>query len=349
MVSIKGMPPYLRESAYVYIMWIHFSVFLMAKKKTSLPAVQKPVIMAALFLVMLVALAFVLQSYPGGDEPLPDQEMEVRSGDQVATVTILPNDGDETGETMEAPAMTDKAMEQTGDGMGSILAGERVQYAIDRFQKLATQPLKFQVFGAAGNEISPDYLRTIRGAKVHFYVVHTNMKLFHHIEPNYADGVWNARTYMPWEGTYQAYVVVDPIKGSPAVYRSELVVRNESPEDIDRADPAEVANDASSSAYTSTMEMKRFDTYRGFLFEIQRNGEPVVITPQRDALGEMTVLSHGNPEFIRIDTADAASEEQLGKVSFSMDHLQPGRYTAFVEVLVDGQTRLFAHTFDIGT
>lgn len=305
-------------------------------KKKDQPSFQKPLLLAGLFLVMIIALAATIQYLPRTEERPLTTKTELRSGQQTATVTILPKDGS-TQETESSDEMT--ALDESS-------ASGRLQFRIDRFQLLATQPLRFQIFDGSGNELTPDYLETVDGAKVHFYLAHANMNLFRHIVPEYTDGVWLARANMPLSGTYYAYVKVDPVKGDPMLLRYNLIVRNESAPDVDRADPVLTASDG---PFSATLEMKRFDTYRGFLYEVTRNGNPVAIVPQRDAIAEMTIFSHGNPEFIQTIQADTASEENIGKVSFSTGHLQPGRYTAFMEARIDGQTRTFAQTFDIGS
>jgi len=320
----------------------------MAKKKQ----IQKPLLTAALLLVMLVSFIVVLKSYPGGGftpTPLPPQKVEVRDGTQVAKVTILPADG-----TMESSAETtedtapDSSTAKPLPEKDSVEAEGHVQFKIDRFQKLATQPLKFQIFEDDGREITPDYLETIRGAKVHFYLAHADLGIFHHFAPNYSGGVWNAKASMPRTGTYYAYTMVDPLKGDPVMYRNELVVRAESADDVKGPDPT-----AGLTAYngpaSAVMEMKRFDSYRGFLFEVKRDGNPVSISPHFESVGQMTLLKEGDPTFMKVFTADTSSEEHIGKVSFSMEHLQPGRYTAFLEVRVGNAVYIFSHSFDIGT
>lgn len=305
---------------------------------------QKPLVMAGLFLVMIIALAVLIRSYPGGESPLPPEKIQVRSGTQVAKITILPKENADSMEVdVEQPASESKVADS------SLPAAPPLRFRIDRFQKLATQPLKFQIFDVSGNELTPDYLETLQGAKVHFFLAHASLKLFQHILADYRGGVWNASAFMPLTGTYYAYVLIDPLKGDPVMHRYDLVVRAESPEDIGRADPTLTDSDDASPSYTAVMEMKRFDDYRGFLYEVKRSGNPIVITPSNDALGTMTLFRHGDPDFLKTFTADAASEERLGKISFSTSLLQAGRYTAFMEVKVDGRTRTFAHTFDIGT
>lgn len=305
-------------------------------KKKKQPSLQKPLLLAGLFFIMIVALAMTIQYLPKMEDRPIYTKQEVRSGQQVASVTILPKDGS-TQESEETVPEKDSTVE---------VSEGRLQFRIDRFQLLATQPLRFQVFDADGSELTPEYLETMRGAKLHFYLVHADMGRFLHILPEYTDGVWLARSPMPQSGTYYAYVKVDPLKGDPMLLRYDLVVRTESAPDVDRVDPALTANDG---PFAAAMEMKRFDNYRGFLYEVQRNGSAVTIIPQRDAIAEMTIFSHGNPQFIRTIQADTASEESIGKVSFSTEHLQPGRYTAFMEAQIDGRTRTFAQTFDIGS
>lgn len=305
-------------------------------KNKKQPSLQKPLLLAGLFLAMIVALAMTIQYLPKVEDRPIFTKQEIRSGQQVATVTILPKDGS----TQESEEEIPKEYQETEVSEG------RLQFRIDRFQLLATQPLRFQIFDKDDAELTPDYLETLRGSKVHFYLVHANMGIFHHILSDYSQGVWNARSYMPQSGTYYAYVKIDPLKGEPMLLRYDLVVRTESASDVSRVDPTITANDG---PFTASMEMKHFGAYRGFLYEVQLNENSVTIVPQRDAVAEMTIFSHGNPQFIRTLQADTVSEENIGKVSFSTEHLQPGRYTAFMEAQIDGGTRTFSQTFDIGS
>lgn len=328
------------------------------KKKQKKATIQKPLELAGIFLSLIVVLALALQSYPGDDAPAEqsptEEKAEIRAGSQIASITILPEGSElpeeevmESEDEVESEVETEQASRTTGPD-STLIAGNNVTFAIDRFQKLATQPLKLNVFDDNSVELVPDYLETIRGAKMHFFLVHNNMQLFRHILPDYRNGVWNASANMPWTGTYYAYVMVDPLRGDPVIYRYDLVVRNESADDETKADPTLSGLATGNPRYTVDVEMKRFDDYRGFLYEVLTDGQPAVVTPHNDTIGEMTIFSHNDPSFLRVATADAASQEGIGKISFSMAHLPKGRYTAFMEVTIEGQIRIFANTFDIG-
>ncbi|MBU1954340.1 hypothetical protein KKH03_05215 [Patescibacteria group bacterium] len=312
----------------------------MAKKK--METIQKPIVIAGILVVMVFSLITVIVCWPfkGGPTPLPPQKIEVRGGTQVARVTII-NPEDAAAAGITAPATI-------GESMDAPDAGGHIKFKIDHFQKLAVQPLKFNIFDDAGAELTPDYLGTINGAKVHFYLVHADLKLFDHIIPTYSGGVWNARADMPRSGTFYAYFAINPVKGDPAIYRSKLVVRDESPGDLSQADPTANLTAFFDSA-TARMEMKDFNTYRGFLYEIKKNGRPLPIVPVYDAVGSMLLIKHGDSGFFKTFKADGASEETIGKVSFSMGNLNAGRYTALLEVKSGKTVYSFAHTFDVGS
>jgi len=318
----------------------------MAKKVKKM--VQEPLIVSGIVAAMIVSLIILIISWPfGGSMPLQPEKIEVRGGTQVASVTIVdPNDTAAASviDSMDATP-TSAARENSMDARD---AGENVKFKIDRFQKLAVQPLKFNIFDDAGAELTPNYLGNINGDKVQFYLVHADFKLFDHIIPTYSGGVWNVRANMPRSGTYYAYTLIDPVKGDPIIYKSKLVVRNESDPDAAQADVT--ANlTAFFSGATARLEIKEFGTYIGFLYEMNKDGRPLNIVPYLNAVGTMTLLKHGDPGFIKTFKADGASEETIGKVSFSMGNPDAGKYTALLDVKSGKTVYSFAHTFDIGS
>jgi len=323
----------------------------MAKKSY----IQKPALVTLLLAVMVASFVIILWSYPSdnsNNKSLPKQKVEVRDGVQVANVNILPKgsnlDASETSKdntNKESKQNVKEKVQRLLDN-GSVEAEGHVQFKIDHFRKLATQPLKFKVFDDFRHELTPEYLTTVNGAKVHLFLVHSGADIFYHFDSTYTNGYWNATANMPKTGTYYAYTVIDPVKGDLNVYRSNLVVRKESPKNS--AYPA-LTKDliAKDSPVSSKMSIKKFDAYFGFLYELTVNKHSVAASPYNETFAQMTLVKDGDPTFFKFLTADPASEENIGKLSFSMEKLKPGKYSALLEVKVNGKVRNFIYTFDI--
>jgi hypothetical protein len=322
-------------------------------KKRSGKSAQKPLIISGLLLIMIITLAAALKYYPGYEKELftseqPSADQNVTDGKQIARINIVdPNkpEGGYSSELLQDPNI--KEALSPDPSKYATPTNERVQFRIDRFQKLATQPLKFVVYDGDGRELTPDYLTSVQGEKIHFYLLHANLKEFLHLIPSYADGVWNVSAYMPTPGTYYAYIVFDPIKGDPIIYKYNLVVQNESSKDISKPNPT---TDLiySEGRLTAKMELKRFEDYRAFAYDVTDGDSPAKILPYLESTGLLTIFQHEDSDYINIVTADDVSNEDAGSVSFSMAHLPKGRYTAFAEFKIGNNIYTFPFTFDIG-
>ena len=215
---------------------------------------------------------------------------------------------------------------------------------IEFFQKLATQPLKFQLFDNNGSEITPEYLKTLQGQKVHFYLIHANFEEFHHMYPEYRNGVWNVSVYMPTPGTYYAYVVANPIEKYPAIYMKELIVRTESSADIKKPDPTSNL-EFNDGTRTAKMNIQNLEKSRLFTFEILKDGNSEMLEPFIETYGQLTILKQNDPDVFV--TASAKRNDEM--LNFTTEKLTPGRYTAFAEFKIAGSIYVFPITFDIGT
>lgn len=332
------------------------------KKKKKIPVIQQPVLIAGLIIFVMASLWCVLMFIPDTEKE-PTELIginDVRSGDQTISVSLVAP-GEETPD--EYAAVTEmetntsgnqQLMESTLIGnnsdilVKSIPAGEKVKFRIDRFQKLAVQPLKFELFDENGTAITPDYLKSIRGNKVHFYLVHANLNEFHHLFPEYSNNVWNVSVNMPTPGTYYAYIAVADLYGSIHVYRSDLIVRYESDENTSRPDPT--ANlEFFDGRRTAKLTMQRVDTGRLFALDLSRNGDIIVPEPYLESTGHLTLFKHGEPDVFVSTAANVVKSVTLNPVFFGTPPLTPGRYTAFAEIKLEGQVFVFPLTFDIGT
>ncbi|MBD3327833.1 hypothetical protein GF340_00855 [Candidatus Peregrinibacteria bacterium] len=310
---------------------------------------QHPLAIAVLLFIMIISLAAALSAMPFERKVYerPDHEFipeyikranQVRNGQQKASVTIL--DPNETAATSNDEA-------EVNPYETALPASERVRFRIDLFQKLATQPLKFNLFDEAGNELTANDLETLKGEKLHMYLIHADYDRFLHLIPNYSGGVWNVNAYMPTEGTYSAFLVFDPIKGDKEILKKDLVVREATKtESVER--PA-VTTDlfVQEGPISAQLDVKNFDDYMGMLFDVKRNDDPAVIEPHFETLGQITLFRHDDPGQILILDANASTNENDGKVAFSSAHLPKGMQTAFFEFKTGNRVYIFPFTFDL--
>ncbi len=262
---------------------------------------------------------------------------------------------------------------------GSIPAKDRVKFKIDRFKKLALQPLEFEIFDEQKKPYTPENLQTIEGQKVHFIVVSANFKEFLHLNPTFEKGKWKTLANLPNPGTYYAYSQIVPENGKSVVLRSELIVREPSaiPADV----PGVTENLTATSdrgnlqaqlilSRPSVLQQTVLEFYLSFLpssspllssqsssqistasSEVSTLSAPSPDLPQLQpfygSLGSVTVLRHHDPDsFMRILPL-VSSDPSPNFSKFLTTFLKSGRYTAFAEFRVAQRTRRFIHTFEI--
>lgn len=342
----------------------------MSVKKKIKQYLDQPVIFAVVLVVVIVLIAAILSQ---GKKELKQQEVaqsqqsESRSGQQVAKISIKGENGSEqtTSETQaestqaqttqpeSTPAESPESDEhmttaKTLDGVASP-AGNRVKYKISTFQKLAVQPLKFNIYDEKGAEITPEYLVTEREQKVHFVLASANLKEYQHLHPEYKNGVWNVDASMPTPGTYYAYVDIVPVKGDPIVLRSDLIVRQPTSGEIKYPGVTPDAF-AMTDGYKTQLQLQgnKTSNEKQLTFTVTKDGKPVTdAKPYLGAFGHVILLRHGGPDgFVHLHPS-VGTDETKGILSFSAYVSKPGRYTAFAEFKVGDQVRLFPITFDI--
>jgi hypothetical protein len=310
---------------------------------------QHPLAIAVLLFIMIISLAAALSAMPFERKVYekPDHEFipqyikqanQKRNGQQKASVTILdPN----------APASTSENKPEVNPYETAIPANERVQFRIDFFQKLATQPLKFDLFDENGNELTANSLETFKGEKLHMYLIHADYDQFLHLTPNYSGGVWNVNAYMPKAGTYSVFLVLDPIKGDKQILKKDLVVREATAEESVARPVVTTDLFVQEGSISAKLDVKDFEDYMGMLFDVKRNEEPAVIEPHFETLGQITLFRHDDPEQILILDANASTNENDGKIAFSSAHLPKGMQTAFFEFKTGKRVYIFPFTFDL--
>lgn len=354
----------------------------MKRTKSKNITIQQPVIIIGLIALIFASLWCLMMLLPKAEEEVTGLVgiNDVRSGEQMISVSVVP-----PGTDVGADGAVDGITASTADGAADVSANgisktnlnnaasgrqlitasltgpaaaglftspipaeERVKFRIDRFQKLAVQPLKFEIFDENGRALDPENLKSVNGQKVHFYLVHSNLKEFHHLFPEYKNNVWNVSVSMPTPGTYHAYVAVADLFGSVHVFRSDLIVREESATDIARPDPTP-GLEFYDGARTAKMTMERMESGRVFALETTGNGELLNPEAYGETTGRLTIFRHDSPEVFVSVPASMVKEAAPVPLFFNSPALTPGRYTAFAEVKLEGKLYTFPFTFDVGT
>ncbi len=318
------------------------------KKKTK-KGIDQPALFAVILIVVIVLITGIVSK---GKWDASKQENsatenvkteELRNGQQVAGISIK---GDEKNEKENSGSMAMHTEMSAIPVLKAVPAGTRVKFKIEKFQKLATQPLKFNVYDEKGKELTPDLLQTSHEKKLHFVLVSSDLKDYLHLHPVYAAGVWNVSAPMTKPGTYYAYIDVTPIQGNPIVLKKDLIVREASTENI--LYPGLTPDTfALNNGYKAQVKIET--TMSGqtiFSYQITKEGKPIKLEPYLESFAHVVVLKHKASEvYIHLHPL-LTSEPSNGIVELAGD-LDSGNYTAFAEVKIAGKVLLFPITFNI--
>jgi hypothetical protein len=322
-------------------------------RKIKMDSTTSQVILAAVA-VLIVFLVALMSSMPR-KEAMPAGQIapgqEVRSGTQTAQITVL-RDGQTAETAAPVPATPPsgqtpfKALIANNAAAGTAAQGASVKFKIDTFKKLATQPLKFNIYDGKGIELTPDWLQTKDEQKVHLLVVSANLREYQHLNPSYENGTWNASAYLPTPGTYYAFIDIDPIKGSPAVIRNNLTVKEASkgtPKFPGLTPDLYAITDGVRASLTMSAATVGKDATLSY--QLAKDGKVVTdIRPYTGAFGYVVIF---NQAMTAGYTTARAGSDAAGNISFSAKLQSAGRYTAFAEFNVAGKVLLFPITFDI--
>lgn len=323
---------------------------------------DQPIVFAVVLVVIIILVAAVLaqvkkvsqqiglQASKATDElqtdqPQADAAVNGLQAGEHSTDSLPGADGDLLSDAEADGHLV--TMKKT-DGV-AVPAGNRVKFKIALFQKLAVQPLKFNIYDEKGAEIKPDYLKIEHEQKVHFILASANLKEYQHLHPEYKNGVWNVSANMPTPGTYYAYVNIVPIKGGPVVLRSDLIVREPTKGEIKYPG---LTPDlfAITDGYKAQLEINGAETLdeKRLTFALTRDGAAVSdIKPYLGAFGHVILLRHGTPDTLVHLHPYFTTDETKGSLVFWAHVSKPGRYTAFAEFKINERIRLFPLTFDV--
>lgn len=282
---------------------------------------------------------------------------EQRTGDQTVSLTILPEGSTQMTQavsgTQQKPAVSTKPhneMVAAGGPDSTVEAGKRLVFKIDKFQKLATQPLKFNLYDEKGVEITPDYLETQHDYKAHFVLVSADLRSYQHLHPEYRNSVWNVSANMSQPGSYFAYVDIKPVKGDAVVLRKELVVRTATNlKDVKypglTKDLKAIVKDVTAVASPDPSALNRPSNIN---FALTRGGKAVNdLKPYLAAFGHVVVLKQGAPElYLHLHPGNIVDETKA-IVPFTATFSSAGRYTAFAEFKIGKDVLTFPITFDV--
>ncbi len=324
--------------------------------------------------VLIIFLAALLSSIPKKESisktAVPNGTQEVRSANQVARIAIT-KPGQDPSSLPPSPVADDESIVNANNGTVSstidstftgttqpaisvksgraVFAGNRVKYKIDSFQKLAVQPLKFQVFDESGKELTPENLKTVNEQKMHFVIVSANLREFQHLNPNYKEGLWNVSANLPTQGTYHAYIDIAPVNGNPAVLRSELVVRKSSIMGNINYPGLTPNMLAITEGVSAVMNLKSgtLNTPSKFGFSLTKDGKDIsALKPLYGFFGSVIIFRHTDPDaFLRAEPL--AATETKGIVDFTAIFTKTGKYTAFGEFKIGDKILVFPVTFEI--
>lgn len=311
-----------------------------------------------IFLVLVILLSVTVATM-SQEEGVPSTQTEtelaytpteVRNGEQKITVSIG-EDEDETlkEETVESSIISFDA-EPVPAAPASAPLESRIKFAIETFQKLATQPLKFNVYDEEGTIITPEYLKTVNGRKVHFVIVSADLKEFHNEDPVYRDNYWNVPVYMPTIGNYYVYTDIAPVEGRAVTLKRNLTVRQESPPVDSISYPGPTTDlSVSKDGYTVKMTIEKGAKHgeRILAFNISRDGGFAVNNkPFKEEFGQLSIFKHGdsNSYYSLYPSKTNSSREW---VKFSPTFTSSGRYTAYATFNLGGKVVSFPFTFDI--
>lgn len=330
---------------------------------------QHPLIIAGFLFVLIMLVVFYLtysDSFvpPATPGTVESPSEEVRNGSQKINISIAPADEAKVDGAPTVPDENDSkvVMEDDSQERGfvsmradsptmtvshAIDAGGRVEFEIENFQKLATQPLRFRILRKDGRELTQDLLKTLAGEKVHFFLIHANLREFSHLIPESTGTSWKVRAPMPTPGTYYAYIVYNDILGQPIAVMKELIVREASDPAILKADPTSgmVSDNGKNSA---ELNVTRPGEFRRFDFRIRQGENLMEVFPYRESMGLIVVVNQADPKTFVLAPDNGFFDGSNGHIAFTTSLLRPGRYTSFSEFKVGSEVFVYPITFDIG-
>jgi hypothetical protein len=311
-----------------------------------------------IFLVLVILLSITVATMSQEEGPSSREGIEspaytpteIRNGEQTITVSIGEGEEEMPKEEIVESSIISFEAEPSSEAPAAVPIESRIKFAIETFQKLATQPLKFNVYDEEGNVITPEYLKTANGQKVHFVMVSADLKEFHNENPVYRDNYWNIPVYMPTIGNYYVYTDIAPVGGRAVTLKRDLTVRQPSPsvDSISYPSPTKDLN-VSKDGYTVKMTAEKGAKHgeRILTFNIIREGGFALNhRPFKEEFGQLSIFKHGDSSSYS-SLYPSKTDSSRAWIKFSPTFVSSGRYTAYATFNLGGNVVSFPFTFDI--
>ncbi len=293
-----------------------------------------PSFLIALLSILVILLVVMVSFF---SKPVSDQTSDL--------INDANSPKTETSTTNVKPKTQSETVTQ---GPGAQLANTRVKYKIDRFKKLDRQPLEFQVFDSKNKPITPNDLKIVDQAKLHYFVISSNLKEFQHLRPAFAGGKWLTAANLPTPGTYYAYVVYTPTSGREEILRTELIVRNPS----SGLPLPTLTTDlkAANGDYIAQLNLQNPVIFQQskLTFDLKNKNTTAVsnLVSLFGQLGHVVLLREGDPDTF-INLYPVSSDAPKGQVSFVTSFSKDGAYIAFAEFKLGTKVYVFPIVFEI--
>lgn len=319
--------------------------------------------------VSVVAIALVITASYFSKPLAQDNDQSSRmSGTQTATVVVLPNsnntqNGTTTGTTGTPQAGQNGQVGTTNNSgdptmvmqeAGAVSGTGLLKFKIDRFKKLALQPLEFDIFDENNKPLKPEDLKITHEKKLHLIIVSADLKYFLHLHPDFIGGKWKVLANLPNAGTYYAYADIAPVNGDPVVLRSDLVVQNPTPANIAYPDLTPdlkvVRKSSTNQEYSAQLTLTRPTVLQQSVlsFQLTSQGAPIKnLQPYLGALGHVVIFREGDPDSFMHTHPLSSSDSVKAVLEFLTTFSKAGRYVAFAEFKLGVKVYMFPIVFEV--
>lgn len=307
----------------------------MKKNSKNVSNINNTFITAAALVIVIIFVAILLSKgvnkMVGVEESIPTQQS---------------SEATEVTSSQASLAHQDSMFASTAE---TVAGTNAVKFKIEKFKKLALQPLKFNIYGDNGQELTPDSLQVVHEKKVHFILVSANLREFQHLHPEYQNGVWNVLANMPNPGTYYAYTEFAAVNGQSKIFRNELIVRDPTSGSVNypglTSDLLALKNGFRTELTVSPALVGEEVT---LTFKITKDNKPVAdFKPYLGAYGHLILALQGDPITFSHLHAEIPYNAADGTITFQTMFMKSGRYTAFGEFNLNGKVVMFPLTFEV--
>ena len=313
-------------------------------------------------LAVVVILAIVLTSSfknKNNDTQNGTTSTDQRVGQQTISVSITdPNNisgwkdtqakTQQTAQVLYSTETQDSTHSLNFAGTGGVENfGGKVVYKIDKFKKLATQPLKFDIFDANGQLMTPDYLKTNQEQKVHLFIVGKDLKSYMHLNPRFEDGKWQVNADLLKPGTYYSFANFTTVNGVDMSIKNKLVVQNETSDAKLPGLTPELKAIVGSYQLLAKVDPLVATSNNKLTLSVSENGKPAFIQPFMGTFGYLALFKQEEDlKMINVVPTEGI-DGKSGTVSHIAEVKTLGRYTAFAEFRIKDKLIVFPFTFDL--